>query len=273
MPELPEVECVRRSLTRIVGRRVVQASLLRRDIATWAEDRENQSTWVGLPPKSTVIALHRHGKQLAIETRRGETLVTHLGMSGQLLLDETPVSRTHTHAQWTFDDGSTLSFRDPRRFGVLWSAPTMTVVRDKLWSRLGPDALEIIAPVILKASRESARAIKAILLDQQIVAGIGNIYADESLFAAGIRPTRLSTLTNTESHRLATAIFRTLTAAIEHGGSTLRDYVNAIGSAGVAQHTHKVYGRAGKPCVNCTRELSQTIIAQRTTVFCRRCQP
>ncbi|MEK6701070.1 MAG: bifunctional DNA-formamidopyrimidine glycosylase/DNA-(apurinic or apyrimidinic site) lyase [Planctomycetota bacterium] len=273
MPELPEVECLRRSLARIVGRRVVRAELFRLDVTSWIGDANDGAAWTGLPPGNEIFALHRRGKQLAIETRGGGVLVIHLGMSGQTLLDSTRVERTHTHACWTLDDGSTLSFRDPRRFGGLWAGRDIQAVENVLWKGLGADALNVTATMIQSVTRASKRAIKSILLDQRVVAGIGNIYADEALFDAGIRPTSRRTLSDTLANRLAASIRSTLNAAITRGGSTLRDYVDASGSAGSAQHLHRVYGRGGECCVSCGGVLRQISFLQRTTVFCPRCQP
>lgn len=272
MPELPEVECLRRSLTRIVERRVVCQELLRRDVAASIEDPRTQEAWTGLAPGDRIVALHRHGKRLAIEGESGRTLVIHLGMSGQVLLDAASAQRTHTHARWTLDDGSTLSFRDPRRFGGLWSGRSMAIVRDVLWKDLGSDALAVTELTLLDASRASRRSIKSILLDQRVAAGIGNIYADEALFDAGIRPTRRRPLSSAQAHRLAESIRVTLSAAIERGGSTLRDYVDASGSSGSAQHAHRVYGRGGELCVTCGKTLRQISVSQRTTVYCPHCQ-
>lgn len=272
MPELPEVECLRRSLTRIVRRRVVREEILRRDVTSWIEVARTGELWTGLSPGDEIVALHRHGKQLAIQADGGRTLVIHLGMSGQILLDTAPVSRAHTHARWTLDDGLILSFRDPRRFGGLWSGRSMDIVRDVLWKDLGPDALAVTELTLRDASRASRRSIKSILLDQRVAAGIGNIYADEALFDAGIRPTRRRPLSSVQAHRLAESIRATLSAAIERGGSTLRDYVDANGSSGSAQHSHRVYGRGGEPCTACGELLRQTLVSQRTTVYCPRCQ-
>lgn len=273
MPELPEVESLRRSLARIVGRRVTRQEVHRLDVTSWIGEARLGEAWKGLSRGDEIVALHRHGKQLAIEARGGPVMVVHLGMSGQLLLDTTPVERTHTHARWTLDDGSTLSFRDPRRFGGLWSGRGMVLVREVLWKGLGPDALELSESTLLTASRESRRAIKSILLDQRVAAGIGNIYADEALFDAGIRPTRRRPLSGVEARRLAESIRVTLGAAVERGGSTLRDYVDASGFRGSAQHAHRVYGRGGERCTACRGILRQTSVAQRTTVFCPNCQP
>lgn len=273
MPELPEVESVRVSLRPLVGRRIVAASLHRADVCiTPTGGRARQvDLLVGL----SIVELRRRGKQLAIVAEDGRTLVVHLGMSGQLRLlrrGEDPTQRDHVHAAWSIDDGSQLTFRDPRRFGGLWLLPSRAAL-DARWAGLGPDALDITTEELADAARGSRRAIKALLLDQGALAGVGNIYADESLFAARIRPTRFAHRIRPEECRcLATAIRETLRGAIRAGGSTLRDYVNAAGRSGEAQHRHAVYGRAGEPCMACGKTLRCTTIAQRTTVFCTGCQ-
>lgn len=275
MPELPEVESTRRSLLPIIGGRVVSVDLRRSDIV------EGPRTPAALLSGSSILALHRHGKQLAIEATRGVVLV-HLGMTGQLELarvaGEDHASDRHTHAVWSLElaappaSPGLLWFRDPRRFGGLWTFPSMGEVRAR-WNDLGPDALTISGEELAGAVADSRRAIKAALLDQAAIAGVGNIYADEALFRAGIRPgRRTSRLTREQCERLAGAIRDVLAESIQSGGSTLRDYRDAAGQAGNFQSRHRVYGRGGEPCVVCGTRLTQTTIAQRTTVYCRRCQ-
>jgi formamidopyrimidine-DNA glycosylase len=201
-------------------------------------------------------------------------------MTGQLELSHTHSDNhahdQHTHAIWSLELAAraraTLWFRDPRRFGGLWTFPSMVEVRAR-WTSLGPDALTISGQELASAIADSRRAIKAALLDQGVLAGVGNIYADEALFRAGIRPAKFaSRLTRDQSERLAGAIRDVLAESIQSGGSTLRDYRDAAGQAGSFQSRHRVYGRGGEPCPACGTRLTQTTIAQRTTVYCRRCQ-
>lgn len=167
-----------------------------------------------------------------------------------------------------------LVYRDIRRFGAITLCPGASVIDERLWSRLGPDALTIEGEVLYRALRRTRRAVKAALLDQGVIAGLGNIYVDESLFAAGVHPlARADRLTRSTVERLAEAIRAILEAAITAGGSTLRDYVDAEGLRGGFQTRHRVYGRAGEPCVECGRALERMVVAQRGTTFCRRCQP
>ncbi len=278
MPELPEVESTRRSLLPIIGGRVVSVDLRRSDVV------EGAHTPAALLSGSSILALRRHGKQLAIEATSGVVLV-HLGMTGQLELSHTHLDdRTHdqqthdrhTHAIWSLKLATRaralLWFRDPRRFGGLWTFSSMDKVRAR-WIGLGPDALAISGEELAGAVADSRRAIKAALLDQGAIAGVGNIYADEALFRAGVRPgRRASRLTRDQAERLAGAIREVLAESVQSGGSTLRDYRDAAGHAGTFQSRHRVYGRGGEPCLVCGTRLTQTTIAQRTTVYCRRCQ-
>ncbi|MCC6661860.1 MAG: bifunctional DNA-formamidopyrimidine glycosylase/DNA-(apurinic or apyrimidinic site) lyase [Phycisphaerales bacterium] len=284
MPELPEVETVRRGLLRImVGQRVERACLVRTDFCV---------TEHGGPPRpqellqgAVVTDVVRHGKQLAIVADSGRVLRLHLGMSGQVRgasgLDLATL--THVHAWWrlgrpaaprrTPGHPGLVLFRDPRRFGGLWTHASMDAVRAGPWAALGPDALSVTTPQMARGLAGSRRAVKAALLDQAVLAGVGNIYADEALFRARIAPARQSgRLTATEVVRLATSIRAVLRHAIAARGSTLRDYVDAEGKPGRSQLRHLVYGRAGMPCPGCGRRLTSREIAQRTTVFCTHCQ-
>ncbi len=275
MPELPEVETVRRSLEPLlVGARISHVELRRDDIV--AGDRSAAALLEG----ASVASIARRGKQLALiagaEGRRpGRVLVVHLGMTGQLV--HHPSARdlsasTHVHALWSFDGGGVLSFRDPRRFGGLWTLADATELRAR-WSLLGPDGLDVTGAMLRERAGESGRAVKAALLDQGVVAGIGNIYADESLHRAGIRPTRLCRrIRGAEWESLAASIVGVLGSAIRAGGSTVRDYVGGTGRPGAAQRAHAVYGRGGEPCLTCGRPLRSMSLAQRTTVWCHSCQ-
>lgn len=186
--------------------------------------------------------------------------------------DHTP---THTHALWTLRSktgGTTLLFRDPRRFGGLRALPSPAAL-DSHWQELGPDALAITGDE-LKARLRGSRALKPTLLDQRVIAGVGNIYADEALFLAGIHPTRrVSSLRPSEIVRLADSIRSVLKASIQAGGTTLRDYADAGGRPGGFQASHRVYARGGLPCALCGTPLRTILLAQRSTTFCNTCQP
>lgn len=296
MPELPEVESVRRSLEpHLLGRRISAVTLHRRDVLiapgdpTGGFSRQRSS----IPPRrvgaaellvgATIEQILRRGKQLAVFARSSPAaptriLVVQLGMSGQFLyrapgqrLDEAD----HVHAVWrieTRDGTGRLVFRDPRRFGQLRAFPDPDSLETH-WHSLGPDALTIQPDALTTPLAGSTRAIKAALLDQSLLAGVGNIYADESLFSAGIRPDRpAGSLSSRELERLAHAIRGILSSAVAAGGSTLRDYTDADGRSGGYQTAHRVYARAGRPCTVCATTLSVAWLGQRTTVWCPRCQ-
>ena len=265
MPELPEVECVRRSLEPgLIGRRVIRSTIRRRDIIT---PRGIIHPLAG----GTIQSLDRHGKQLAIVDHLGRAVVVRFGMTGGLMLTGSSRHPTHTHASWLLDSGMRLRFIDARRFGGLVYAPEGP---GALWAHLGPDALHIRADVLRRRLDGSRRAIKAALLDQHVLAGVGNIYADEALHAAGLHPARpAGSLGHAESQALAGAIRTILRSAVDAGGSTIRDYRDGAGRAGLFQNRHSVYGRGGLPCLRCGHVLEMGLIAQRTTVWCPVCQP
>ncbi|MGH7244741.1 MAG: bifunctional DNA-formamidopyrimidine glycosylase/DNA-(apurinic or apyrimidinic site) lyase [Phycisphaerales bacterium] len=282
MPELPEVERVRLSLKSIRRRTIVRAKLLRADIAaSFSESGRARSTTPShLLQGATISTLLRRGKQLAITTTDNRALCIQFGMSGRMLLQTSDIPHPtsdipkHTHALWTFDDNSRLLFIDPRRFGGLAAYPSSDALLTHRWSTLGPDALAITAHDLAAACKDAHRPIKSLLLDQSALAGVGNIYADESLFLARVHPARSAhSLAPKELTALASAIRFILQQAVRAGGSTIRSYLDATGSTGSAQNDHKVYGRANEPCTICRRPLSSSRLVQRATVFCVTCQP
>ncbi len=274
MPELPEIESLRRSLRPMIGSRVVRGCVHRADMVL-------PDGAVPLPKGARIRALHRHGKQLVLETLDHGCLVVHLGMSGSLRLvaeaDEPPRD-SHVHARWVLEspDGSrcTLLHRDPRRFGWLEVHPDLEHVRTVWRDRLGPDAMDPPVAALLDAFAVTRRAVKAVLLDQSVIAGIGNIYADEALFRARVHPFNPAcAMERSAGLRLVKAIRWVLQRAIEHGGSTIRDHRTADGRWGSFQRMHRVYGRGGQPCFRCGNTLRLTRLLQRATVFCPACQP
>ena len=240
-----------------------------------------------------IASVERHGKQLILRAVSGRAIGIHLGMTGQCLMlreGEEPRQSDHIHMRWQLVDDSAVDgsgsaaegakarpasemlFRDPRRFGELRAFATATEA-DEYLARLGPDALHITGGALYTAVHQSNRAIKAALLDQAVLAGVGNIYADEALFAAQIRPSvKACRLSRVRLDALAAAIAGTLELAVAAGGSTLRDYLDADGNAGTFLTQHRVYGRGGQACVVCRGVLRQTQVAQRTTVYCPACQ-
>jgi formamidopyrimidine-DNA glycosylase len=269
MPELPEVETVRRSLVpHLVGRVIETATVHRNDFVSG--DRSPEALLQG----AEIERLERRGKQLAVIARNGRAVIVQLGMSGQVLIAKpgAPLP-THVHALWTTRNPSAvILFRDPRRFGGLKTFATICELA-AAWSALGPDGLEATGANLWNAVHSSKRPVKAALLDQSVVAGVGNIYADESLFMAGIHPkANCSRLSRSRIERLAHTIVAVLSQAVEARGSTVRSYRDADGQEGSYAAMHRVYGRAGLACSVCRQPLRQTIVAQRTTVFCPTCQ-
>lgn len=296
MPELPEVECVRRSLQRlVVGRRVQAVRVTRSQVI------QGPSTPRDLLVGDHIDRVERQGKQLALVGRGGGCVCVHLGMSGQLCFlprpDEpntkpTPIERTdtrkgstpivsaelppHTHVLWLLDQGQAIRFTDPRRFGGLWTFARLDALVQHRWSRLGPDALSITPGQLHEGLRRTTRGLKAALLDQGLVAGLGNIYVDELLFGAGLHPlTPANTLDRARSASLVRRMRTLLCAAIERGGSSLRDYVDAQNQRGSQQDHHRVYGRSGQRCRRrgCRAVILSEQVAGRTTAWCPNCQP
>ena len=283
MPELPEVESVRRSLLpHLRGATVSAAILLRNDIC---ESRNARGGLVTSSPArllqgALITHILRRGKQLAIIADDGRALCIHLGMSGQVLAispDRPAPDFTHIHATWLVRrpnaNPTLILFRDPRRFGGLWTFPSLEALHRSRWNSLGPDALDADPAHLHTAAKSSNRPIKALLLDQSVLAGVGNIYADEALFLARLHPRSSSNrLSPEDCHSLALAVRHTLAAAIQAGGSTLRDYRDADGRPGTAAASHHVYGRCGQPCTRCRTTLISDTIAQRSSVWCPQCQ-
>lgn len=287
---------MRRSLVpRLVGARVCGVTLARDDIVRSVNGVRSQHGRRGaLLHGARIKAIERRGKQLAIVAEDGRTLCVHLGMSGQLRFlsrGERLAQENHVHCRWQIEhspvqntrtpspsprgrERGVLVFRDPRRFGGLWTLDSFDQLLAERWNALGPDALTIRTDVLHRRLGSTARAIKAALLDQHVLAGVGNIYADEALFRARLHPLLAGEqLTAAEAGQLAAAIRHVLRAAIDAGGTTLRDYADGYGEAGGYAARHAVYGRSGSPCRACAAALEKLVVAQRSTVFCRQCQP
>jgi formamidopyrimidine-DNA glycosylase len=278
MPELPEVETVMRGLqSRLEGRRIVSAIANRADLR-WKLPPGLAQRLTG----ALVTGFRRRGKYILMRLEGGTSVLLHLGMSGRIVL--TPVRPNlpilHEHLVLETDDGWRLGFVDPRRFGSVDLVPTALEKKHRLLAELGPEPLEAgFTPVSLAASLAGKRTpIKAALLDQKIVAGLGNIYVCEALFRARLSPLRSAhTVPGTRAVRLVPAIQDTLREAIAAGGSSLRDYVQPDGELGYFQHAWKVYGREGEPCERCpgkpacpgVRRVTQSA---RSSFYCPRSQ-
>ena len=274
MPELPEVERLRCTLLpHLVGHRFERVRIRRASVIEGP--RTPRALLVG-GTGSSITQIARRGKQMALLTHDSRVLVIHLGMTGQVLCrpaaDPGPENDPHVHIVWTTEIGTQVVFRDPRRFGGLWPLTGPAALKRR-WDALGPDAFTIAPEALAAGLAGSRRAVKAALLDQAVLAGVGNIYADEACFIAGVRPARKAhRLKHDEVARLAEAVRTVLGRAVAAGGSTLRDYRNADGQAGDFVSQHAVYGRGNQPCVRCGTCLRQATLAQRTTVWCPQCQ-
>ena len=270
MPELPEVETTRRGLApHLTGRRLT-AMTVRDHRLRWPIDPTLAKHLKG----STLRGIARRGKYLLFDFGGG-TLLVHLGMSGSLrLLDAREPAGRHDHVDWLFAPGQLLRLRDPRRFGaVLWHAGA--IENHPLLRHLGPEPLEpgFDGGYLFRATRGVKASIKSVLMDSRKVVGVGNIYASEALFGAGIRPrVAAGRLTRAACDRLTAAVKRTLTAALNAGGSSLRDYRGAGGEPGYFQIEAKVYGRAGAPCRVCRTPIRRIVQGTRASYYCPHCQ-
>lgn len=270
MPELPEVETVRRGIAPHCEGRQVHAVAVHQPRLRWPVPRALARDL----PGQTLHAVTRRAKYLLLRFDGG-TLLLHLGMSGTLhVLPASAPRRPHDHVDIVFDDGHTLRFHDPRRFGSLhWT--TGDPLAHPLLRRLGPEPLaaDFDGATLQAAAARRRVAVKAYLMNSQCVAGVGNIYANEALFRAGIRPQRgVHRLRAADWERLSANVREVLAEAITAGGSTLRDYRRGDGTPGYFQMAFRVYGREGQPCLNCGEPLRGLRQGQRATVYCPRCQ-
>ncbi len=272
MPELPEIEVLKRSLeARLAGRRVLEV-LVRSPALREPLDRRTLRSLAG----RRIERLGRRGKYLLIELEQGSTLVIHLGMSGRLTLAPEPAAREkHEHLTLRLDGDERLRLRDPRRFGVAFVAPTASLERDRHFRHLGAEPL---APVLTGKqlaglARGRRGPVKSFLMDGRLLVGVGNIYATEALFRAGIHPARsVARIGEERWQRLASAVVEVLEQAIAEGGTTLNDFTDGAGREGEFQISLAVYGRPGEACPVCGAALRRIVQAGRSSFYCPRCQ-
>ena len=270
MPELPEVETIRRGLAPILaGRRITQVTVRHRGLR-WPVSQALEQQIEG----RTVRSVNRRGKYLLLGCDAG-TLIVHLGMSGSLCVvaGSIPPGR-HDHLDAVLNDGRVLRFNDPRRFGSLHWVEGDPLAHPLL-APLGPEPLEpgFDGEWLFRTAHGRKAAIKHVLMDSHLLAGIGNIYANEALFQAGIHPGRSAGRLSLARYRLlAQALTDVLQRALDAGGSTLRNFVDATGAPGYFQQQYGVYGRNGKPCRNCGAAIRAVRQGQRSTFYCPRCQ-
>ncbi len=275
MPELPEVETVMRGLAaRMDGRALAEVEARRPDLRWPLPD--------GFAARLTgrrVVALRRRAKYILIDLDDGMSWMIHLGMSGRMLISDgaKPVLAAHDHVVFRTDDGTWVRFNDARRFGMMDLWPTDGMERHRLLKGIGPEPLgnAFSGPALESALAGKHTPIKAALLDQKVVAGVGNIYACEALHRSGISPRRMAlNVHGARAERLAAAVKTVLTEAIAAGGSSLRDHRQVSGELGYFQHTFRVYDRAGESCrtPDCTGTVARLVQAGRSTFYCPRCQ-
>ena len=271
MPELPEVETVRRGVTPYVSGRRITRALVRESRMRWPVPADLDEQLRG----RAIISTSRRGKYLLLHLDSGDRLLIHLGMSGRLfVLDQGHALLKHDHVDIELDDGKLLRFHDPRRFGavLLWKHDEPT---HPLLIGMGPEPFsdEFDGAYLHRLSRGLTAPVKSFVMDGRIVVGAGNIYAAESLFRAGIRPTRAAgDISKPRYHVLAQKIRDVLNEAIAQGGTTLKDFAGADGASGYFQQDLFVYGRDTLPCRTCTTPIKRLVIGQRSSFFCPSCQ-
>ena len=284
MPELPEVETVRRGLAPVLeGRRLKRVEARRPDLRFALPERFAERL-----EGAKVLRLDRRAKYLVAPLDTGESLVAHLGMSGRftILAKKSTVrpgefyyadapDPAHTHVVLETDRGDRVEYNDPRRFGYMTLIPTEDLEAHAYFAGLGPEPLgnAFHAEHLARAFAGKKQNVKATLLDQRIVAGLGNSYVCEALFRSNISPKRAAGLIAAgRLERLTTTVRDVLNEAIEAGGSTLRDYATVDGALGYFQHRFKVYGREGEPCPNCAAPIARIVQGGRSTFYCAKCQ-
>jgi len=269
MPELPEVESVVRGLAGpLGGRTILRARLTSRDLY-----RRGSRPLAGVVG-SKIISVERLGKAILFQIEApGPVLVVHLGMTGSLLLerrDDARRRRKHRHATIDLDDGTRVVYVDPRRFGFFWIGPGGDDLEGEL--NIGPDPFQMTARELRRRLGRRKAPIKSLLLNQRLISGLGNIYADEILFYARIHPLTPGSATSARAGVLLRQTRRILRKAIARGGTTIRDYRRTDGSAGEFQRQLAVYGREGEPCIRCGTAVRRTVVASRGTHYCPSCQ-
>ncbi|SLN65080.1 Formamidopyrimidine-DNA glycosylase [Roseovarius gaetbuli] len=282
MPELPEVETVRRGLAPVMEGAVIARADINRPDLRWPFPANMAARLAG----QKVLGLRRRSKYILADLASGETLLIHLGMSGRMLISgdplgkfvhDHPVPEKHDHVVFHMDNGARITFNDPRRFGAMDLMATATAETHPLLAKLGPEPLgnSFDETYLTEALKGRNTPIKSALLDQRIVAGLGNIYVCETLFRAGISPKRRAGMISApRAARLVPIIREVLGDAILAGGSSLRDFRQADGELGYFQHNFDVYDREGEPCrrTGCTGHIARVVQSGRSSFYCPLCQ-
>ena len=270
MPELPEVETTLRGIEPHICNQIISDVIIRNKSLRWPVPASIKKVL----PGQKLNQLQRRGKYLLLFTDAG-TLIIHLGMSGSLRINQTNVeAEKHDHVDIVFKNGKVLRYRDPRRFGcILWT--TKSVGQHKLISVMGPEPLsdDFNGNYLYEMSRSRKSNVKSFIMDSKIVTGVGNIYASESLFDAGILPGRQACRISRQRYQLLADCIKTvLIESIKQGGTTLKDFTREDGQPGYFKQSLKVYGRAGEDCIKCHHTIRQKTLNQRSTFYCSHCQ-
>jgi len=270
MPELPEVETTRRGIEpHLLEKKILEVIVRRRDL------RQPITPGIDQIEGQLVSKVRRRSKYLLLDIGN-HVLLIHLGMSGSLrIIDPAEAWKKHDHFALTVNGGKQLRLHDPRRFGLVLLIEKHAEEKHPLLAKLGPEPLEpsFTATGLLKTCTKRSTAIKSVIMDAKVVVGVGNIYASEALFRAGIRPTtHANRISSVKMKKLADAIRAVLTDAIQEGGTTLRDFLNSDGQPGYFRQRLFVYDRKGDPCRICGTAIAHAVIAQRATYWCPKCQ-
>lgn len=275
MPELPEVEVITQGLRQhIIGRKITSIWCSGKKLRVPLPFADISEKTVG----KIICGVTRRAKYVQIILNTGSLLAVHLGMTGNLGLFKDENQRAkHDHLEWELDDGTFLRFNDSRRFGSIriFSKEDATTTEQTIYKNIGPEPFsEFFSTTYLyQLAKGRSTTVKQFLMTSNVVAGIGNIYANESLFRAGINPARkVTTLSKKEWSRLVDTVQQVLTHAIECGGSTINDFLSASQERGYFQMNFKVYGKAGEQCLGCDTTIAKRIIGGRASFFCPRCQ-
>lgn len=270
MPELPEVETTRRGIEPLVMNKIVDRVLVYNGALRWPVPGDLDTTLAG----QIISSVTRRSKYLLFNFERG-TLIIHLGMTGHLRVCRSAAERRkHDHVELVFSDHSILRFNDSRRFGAVFWTETDPLQHERL-AALGPEPLSetFSAEYLFRVSRQRKIAIKPFLMDAKVVVGVGNIYASEALFRAGISPRKPAGRVSRSAYaQLVRSVQEVLAEAIDAGGTTIRDFTDSEGRPGYFRHELRVYGRAGEKCRQCAGVIKQIRLGQRSTFYCPKCQ-
>jgi formamidopyrimidine-DNA glycosylase len=271
MPELPEVETISRGLQNLCGKKIKNVFRSPKRL------RIDSTIDLFKLKNSKIKKIHRRARYILIDFDNNHSLIIHLGMSGRLTISKSDgyVIKKHDHFICEFNNGNSLIFNDPRRFGFVDLIQSKNIKTHKMLAKLGLEPLseEFDAKYLMQKLCGKKMNIKTTMMDNEIVVGVGNIYISESLFVSAISPLRIAlSLKIGEVNKLVLAIKKTLENAIEHGGSSISDYVNSEGNRGNFQNNFKVYGQAGKKCLHCKTIITKIVLNGRSSLYCKNCQ-